>query len=119
MKAELAASAGAAPGRFCGSAHRAKTNIFFLLLFLPGFFLLFLIVSVTTVNAQDAKAKCPPVARIEDVAQTIHGTVVHDNFASRLDAAGFAHLIALEREDAALKEGFAAGHRCLLQCYSL
>ena len=80
MKAELAASAGAAPGRFCGSVHRAKTNIFFLLLFLPGFFLLFLIVSVTTVNAQDAKAKCPPAARIEDVTETIQGTVVRDPY---------------------------------------
>ena len=31
-------------------------------------------------NAQDAKAKCPPAARIEDVAETIHGTVVHDPY---------------------------------------
>ena len=31
-------------------------------------------------NAQDAKAKCPPAARMEDVAETMHGMVVHDPY---------------------------------------
>ena len=77
MKAEFVASAGAAPGRFCSSLHLSNTNLFRLRSFLPVFFLL---ASVTAVNAQDAKAKCPPVARMEDVAETIHGTVVHDRY---------------------------------------
>jgi hypothetical protein len=54
-----------------------RAGVILLRLTLPIFFL---IASVTTVNAQDAKAKCPPVARIEDVAETIHGTVVHDPY---------------------------------------
>ena len=35
---------------------------------------------MTTVKAQDAKAKCPPVARVDDVKETIHGTVVSDPY---------------------------------------
>ena len=31
-------------------------------------------------NAQDAKVKCPPAARVEDVAETMHGVVVHDPY---------------------------------------
>jgi prolyl oligopeptidase len=75
LKVEFAASAGTEPGHCRGSVGDLKTN-------LPRFFLplFFLIASVTTVNAQDAKAKCPPAARIEDVAETIHGTVVHDPY---------------------------------------
>ena len=75
MKVECAASAGAAPGRSCDFVGRV--NMTFPRFILPIFFL---IASVTTVNAQDAKAKCPPAARIEDVAETIHGTVVHDPY---------------------------------------
>jgi prolyl oligopeptidase len=78
LKVESAASAAAAPGDFCSGARRLRGN--FLRLSLPVFFLFGLTVSVTTVNAQDAKAKCPPAARIEDVAETIHGTVVHDPY---------------------------------------
>ena len=70
MKVELAAGAGAAPGVFCSWARGFRGN--FLRFSLPGISLLFLIASVTTVNAQDTKAKCPPLARIEDVAETIH-----------------------------------------------
>jgi prolyl oligopeptidase len=49
---------------------------------LPRFFLLifFLTASVTSVNAQDAKPKCPPTARVDDVKETIHGTVVSDPY---------------------------------------
>ncbi len=75
MKAELAASAGAAPGDSCSFVHRFGPTL--PQIFLPVFFL---IASVTNVNAQDAKAKCPPVARIEDVTETIHGSVVHDPY---------------------------------------
>jgi prolyl oligopeptidase len=78
LKVELAVGAGTAPGDFCSSVRSFRGN--FLRLSLPGIFLLFLTASVTTVNAQDAKAKCPPLARIEDVAETIHGTVVHDPY---------------------------------------
>ncbi|MGC1965677.1 MAG: hypothetical protein WA673_04410, partial [Candidatus Acidiferrales bacterium] len=39
---------------------------------------IFLTASVTAVNAQDAKPKCPPPARLDDVKETIHGTVVSD-----------------------------------------
>jgi prolyl oligopeptidase len=48
--------------------------------FLCVFPLLFLLASVTIVNAQDAKAKCPPIARVDDVKDTIHGTVVSDPY---------------------------------------
>jgi prolyl oligopeptidase len=75
LKAEFADCTSPAPGRFCDFVGRLHTT--FLRFFLPIFFL---IASVTTVNAQDAKAKCPSVARIEDVAETIHGTVVHDPY---------------------------------------
>ena len=37
---------------------------------------IFLTASVTAVNAQDAKPKCPPPARVDDVKETIHGAVV-------------------------------------------
>ena len=49
---------------------------------LPRFFLLivFLTASVTAVNAQDAKVKCLPTARVDDVKETIHGTVVSDPY---------------------------------------
>jgi prolyl oligopeptidase len=48
----------------------------------PRFFLmmLFLTASVTAVNAQDAKPKCPPPARVDDVQETIHSTVVSDPY---------------------------------------
>ena len=75
MKVEFAASTGAAPGDSCSSV--CLFNFKPLRFFLPLFFV---IASVTPVNAQDAKAKCPPAARIEDVAETIHGTVVHDPY---------------------------------------
>jgi prolyl oligopeptidase len=39
-----------------------------------------LIVGVNSVKAQDASAKCPPVTRIDDVKETIHGTVVSDPY---------------------------------------
>jgi prolyl oligopeptidase len=42
--------------------------------------MLFLTASVTAVNAQDAKPKCPPPARVDDVKETIHGTVVSDPY---------------------------------------
>jgi hypothetical protein len=73
LKAESADCAGTAPGRVCDFVGRVDMR--FPRFILPMFFL---IASVTTVNAQDAKAKCPPVARIEDVTETIHGTLVHD-----------------------------------------
>jgi len=41
---------------------------------------IFLTVSVTAVNAQDAKPKCPPPTRVDDVKETIHGTVVSDPY---------------------------------------
>ncbi|MGA8673807.1 MAG: prolyl oligopeptidase family serine peptidase [Candidatus Acidiferrales bacterium] len=41
---------------------------------------IFLTASVTAVNAQDAKPKCPPPARLDDVKETIHGTVVSDPY---------------------------------------
>jgi prolyl oligopeptidase len=46
------------------------------------FFVLFLIfiASVNSVRAQDASAKCPPVTRLDDVKETIHGTVVNDPY---------------------------------------
>ena len=51
------------------------------------FGILFFLVSlnVTTANAQDSggnapKAKCPPVARVDDVKETIQGTVVSDPY---------------------------------------
>jgi prolyl oligopeptidase len=46
------------------------------------FFLLILLLtaSVTAVNAQDAKPKCPPPTRVDDVKETIHGTVVSDPY---------------------------------------
>ena len=52
-----------------------KINLlrFFLLIF-------FLTASVTAVNAQDAKPKCPPTARVDDVKETIHGAVVSDPY---------------------------------------
>ncbi|MGA9888489.1 MAG: prolyl oligopeptidase family serine peptidase [Candidatus Acidiferrales bacterium] len=48
----------------------------------PRFLLLliFLTASVTAVNAQDAKPKCPPPTRVDDVKETIHGTVVSDPY---------------------------------------
>ena len=48
----------------------------------PRFLLLliFLTASVTAVNAQDAKPKCPPPTRVDDVTETIHGTVVSDPY---------------------------------------
>src|ERR1700678_713555 len=36
--------------------------------------------SVNSVKAQDASPKCPPVTRIDDVKETIHGTVVSDPY---------------------------------------
>jgi prolyl oligopeptidase len=42
-------------------------------------FLIF-IASVNSVKAQDSNAKCPPVTRIDDVKETIHGTVVSDPY---------------------------------------
>jgi prolyl oligopeptidase len=46
------------------------------------FFLSFLsfIVSVPTVNAQNAKLKCPPTSRVDDVKETLHGVVVNDPY---------------------------------------
>jgi prolyl oligopeptidase len=46
------------------------------------FFVLFLIfiAGVNSVRAQDASAKCPPVTRLDDVKETIHGTVVSDPY---------------------------------------
>jgi prolyl oligopeptidase len=38
------------------------------------------IASVNSVKAQDASAKCPPVTRVDDVKETIHGTVVSDPY---------------------------------------
>ena len=75
MKAKFAADAGATPVEFDSFLHRSAKNL--LRWFLPVFFL---IASVTTVNAQDAKVKCPPTARVEDVAETMHGVVVHDPY---------------------------------------
>jgi hypothetical protein len=75
LKVECAECAGGAPGRFCSLV--SHISVSFLRLSLPTFFL---IASVTTVNAQDVKAKCPPAARVEDAAETIHGTVVHDPY---------------------------------------
>ena len=37
-------------------------------------------VSVTTLNAQTPSSKCPPVARVDDVKDTIHGVVVSDPY---------------------------------------
>ena len=42
-------------------------------------FLIF-IASVNSVKAQDSNAKCPPPTRIDDVTETIHGTVVSDPY---------------------------------------
>ena len=42
--------------------------------------ILLLTASVTAVNAQDSKPKCPPPARADDVQETIHGTVVRDPY---------------------------------------
>ena len=75
MKAKFAADAGATPVEFGSFLHGPTKNL--LRWFLPIFFL---IASVTTVNAQDAKVKCPPAARVEDVAETMHGVVVHDPY---------------------------------------
>jgi prolyl oligopeptidase len=75
LKAKSAARAGATPGYSCSALPHFSTNL--MRFFLPVFFL---IASVSTVNAQDAKAKCPPVARIDDVTETLHGTVVHDPY---------------------------------------
>lgn len=36
--------------------------------------------SVTTLNAQTPSSKCPPVARVDDVKETIHGVVVSDPY---------------------------------------
>src|SRR5271163_2263774 len=71
----FAADAGAGPVDFDSFLHRFANNL--LRCFLPVFFL---IASVTTVKAQDAKAKCPPAARVEDVTETMHGVVVHDPY---------------------------------------
>lgn len=38
------------------------------------------IASVNSVKAQDANAKCPPVTRVDDVKETIHGTEVSDPY---------------------------------------
>jgi prolyl oligopeptidase len=46
------------------------------LIFLLSF--LIFMVSVPAVNAQDAKLKCPPPTRVDDVKETIHGVVVND-----------------------------------------
>ena len=75
MKAKFAADAGATPVEFGSFLHRPTKN-------LPRWFLpvFFLTASVTNVNAQDAKVKCPPAARVEDVAETMHGVVVHDPY---------------------------------------
>ncbi len=75
MKAKFAADAGATPVEFGSFLHGPTKNL--LRWFLPIFFL---IASVTNVNAQDAKVKCPPAARVEDVAETMHGVVVHDPY---------------------------------------
>jgi hypothetical protein len=75
LKAKFAANAGATPVEFRSFLHRPTKNL--LRWFLPVFFLT---ASVTTVNAQDAKVKCPPAARVEDVAETMHGVVVHDPY---------------------------------------
>lgn len=42
--------------------------------------ILLLTASVTAVNAQDAKLKCPPSTTVDDVKETIHGTVVSDPY---------------------------------------
>jgi len=42
-------------------------------------FLIF-VVGVNAVKAQDASAKCPPVTRVDDVKETIHGVVVSDPY---------------------------------------
>ena len=75
MKAKFAADAGATPVEFGSFLNGPTKNL--LRWFLPVFFL---IASVTNVNAQDAKVKCPPAARVEDVAETMHGVVVHDPY---------------------------------------
>jgi prolyl oligopeptidase len=48
------------------------------LLFLLSF--LILNVGVPTVNAQDARTKCPPPTRVDNVSETIHGVVVNDPY---------------------------------------
>src|SRR5580704_1662182 len=40
----------------------------------------FALTSVPTMKAQDASSKCPPVARIDDTKETIHGTVIADPY---------------------------------------
>jgi prolyl oligopeptidase len=44
------------------------------------FLFLILIASVSAVKAQDASAKCPPVTRVDDVKETLHGVVVSDPY---------------------------------------
>jgi prolyl oligopeptidase len=44
------------------------------------FLFLVLLASVNPVKAQESSAKCPPVARIDDVKETIHGVVVSDPY---------------------------------------
>ena len=70
-----AAACSATPAGCARGFRNAHLNPlrFFLLIF-------FLTASVTAVNAQDAKAKCPPPARVDDVKDTIHGTVVSDPY---------------------------------------
>jgi prolyl oligopeptidase len=44
------------------------------------FLFLILMVSVNSVKAQNTSAKCPPVTRVDDVKETMHGVVVSDPY---------------------------------------
>ena len=44
------------------------------------FALAIFMVSGRSVKAEDLKAKCPPVTRVDDVKETIHGVVVSDPY---------------------------------------
>jgi prolyl oligopeptidase len=52
---------------------KLKLNIF-------AFLFLILMASVNSVKAQNPSTKCPPVTRIDDLKETIHGTVVSDPY---------------------------------------
>ncbi|MFZ0520152.1 MAG: prolyl oligopeptidase family serine peptidase [Candidatus Acidiferrales bacterium] len=72
---QRAVASSAAAAICAGRSTRLNANL--LRFLLP---ILLLIASVTAVNAQDAKPKCPPPARVDDVKETIHGTVVSDPY---------------------------------------
>ncbi len=61
--------------RFRASAPKAASRVFILLIFT-----ILTLASVTTLNAQTNSTKCPPVARVDDVKETIHGVVVSDPY---------------------------------------